>query len=84
MLYVCVLCVVAVLNAAFCMTCSLLMLVEDERSIPQSRSHNCLVGSHECLLLFITSCCSECFYGLCVCTEMVWICVLYVSFGSKV
>ena len=33
MLYVCVSCVypVAVLNAAFCMTCSLLMLVEDAR-----------------------------------------------------
>ena len=29
MLYVCVLCLVAVLNAAFCMTFSLLMLVED-------------------------------------------------------
>ena len=30
LLYVCVLCAsVAVLNAAFCMTCSLLMLVED-------------------------------------------------------
>ena len=36
---------VAVLNAAFCMTCSLLMLP---------------------------------------CTEMLWMCVLYVSFGSKV
>ena len=22
--------------------------------------------------------------GLCVCTEMLWICVLYVSFGFKV
>ena len=22
--------------------------------------------------------------GLCTCTEMVWICVLYVSFGSRV
>ena len=22
--------------------------------------------------------------GLCACTEMLWICVLYVSFGSKV
>ena len=38
---------VAVLNAAFCMTCSLLMLVEDERGdhygrgILQSRSHDC-------------------------------------------
>ena len=37
---------VAVLNAAFCMTCSLLMLVEDcnrrpyRRGILQSRSHN--------------------------------------------
>ena len=29
MLYVCVLC--AILNAAFCMTCSLLMLVKDTR-----------------------------------------------------
>ena len=72
---------VAVLNAAFCMTCSLVMLVEDARGdhmaeatiwqrrpygrgILQSRSYNCLVGSHECLLLFIPSCCSECFYDL--------------------
>ena len=31
MLYDCVLCVVADLNAAFCMTFSLLMLVQDER-----------------------------------------------------
>ena len=34
------------------------------RGILQSRSHNCLVGSHECLLLFTPSCCSECFYDL--------------------
>ena len=56
------------------------------RGIVQSWSHNCLVGSHECLLLFTPSCCSECFYYLlclCACTEM-WMCVLYVSFGSKV
>ena len=66
MLYVCVRdvmyvvsCVypVAVLNAALCMTCSLLMLVEDARrpygrGILQIRSHDCLVGSHECLILF--------------------------------
>ena len=41
----CVSCVypVAVLNAAFCMTCSLLMLVEDAIG-----DHNCLVGIHEC------------------------------------
>ena len=58
----CVSCVhpVAVLNAAFCMTCSLLMLVKDARGdhmegILQSRSHNCIVGIHECLLLFTLS-----------------------------
>ena len=43
---------VVVLNAAFCMTCSLLMLVDDaigdhRRGILQSRSHNCFIGSHE-------------------------------------
>ena len=32
--------------------------------ILQSRSHNCFIGSHECLLLFTPSCCSECFYDL--------------------
>ena len=31
------------------------------RVILQSRSHNYLVGSHECLLLFTPFCCSECF-----------------------
>ena len=43
----------AVLNGAFCMTCSLLMLVEDAGR-----------GTHECLLLFTPSCCSECIYDL--------------------
>ena len=42
---------VVVLNPAFCMTCSLLLLVEDGSGILQSRSHDFLVGSHECLLL---------------------------------
>ena len=61
---------VAVLNAALCMTCSLLMVVGDvrgdhiEEALLQSRSHNCIVYSHECLLLFTTSCCSECLYHL--------------------
>ena len=61
---------VAVLNAAFCMTCSLLMLVEDaigdhtEEAYSRACLHNCFIGSHECLLLFIPSCCSECFYDL--------------------
>ena len=48
---------VAVLNATFFMTCSLLMLVEDASGILHSRSHYCLVGSHECLLLFNPSRC---------------------------
>ena len=39
------------LQCALCTTCSLLMLVEDGRSILQSRSHDCLICSHECLLL---------------------------------
>ena len=53
---------VAVLNAAFYMTCSLLILLEDARGdhmgrgILQSRSHDCLIGSYECLLLFTPSC----------------------------
>ena len=63
---------VAVLNAAFCMTCCLLMLVEDASlrrgpygiSILQSRSHDCLIGIHECphllllwvLLSFVVAC----------------------------
>ena len=57
-------------------------------TIQKTRSHNCFICSHECLLLFTPSCCSECLYDLlrcvCACTEMLWMCVLYVSFGSKV
>ena len=34
------------------------------RGILQSRSHNCFIGSHECILLFTPSFCSECFYDL--------------------
>ena len=34
------------------------------RGILKSRSHNCFIGSHECLLLFSPSCCTECFYDL--------------------
>ena len=32
------------------------------KGILQSRSHDCLIGSHECLLLFTQSCSGECFY----------------------
>ena len=54
--------------------------------ILQSRSHDRLIGNHKCLLLFTPSCCCECFIicsGLCACTKMLCMCVLYVSFGSK-
>ena len=34
------------------------------RGILQSRSHDCLIGSQECLLLFTPSCYWECFYHL--------------------
>ena len=46
MLYVCVLCAScgSSQNAAFCMTCSLIMMVEDGRGILQSRSHKPLVS----------------------------------------
>ena len=59
---------VAVLNAAFCMTCSLLMLVEDaigdhtEEAYSRAGLVTCFIGSHECILLFTPSCCSECFF----------------------
>ena len=56
------------------------------RGILQSRSHNCLVGNHECLLLFTPSCAVSDFMicrGLCACTEMLWMCVLYVSLGLR-
>ena len=95
MLYVCVLC--ASYGSSQCCVLHDLPFVNAGRGckrrpygrgILQSRSQDCLVSSHECLLLFTPSCCSECFYDLqrcvCVCTEMLWICVLYVSFGSKV
>ena len=70
MLYVCVLCAFCGSSqCALCIPCSLLMLVNDARGdhgrgIRLSRSHDCLVYSHECLFLFTQSCCGECFYYL--------------------
>ena len=71
---------VAVLNVAFCMTCRLLMLVKDARGdhiygrdIHQGRSHDCLIGRHECLLLFphaVTVSAFIIYSGLCACIEM--------------
>ena len=44
------------------------------RGIVQSRWHDCLIGSIECLLLFTLSCCGEYLYhicrSLCACSEM--------------
>ena len=63
MLYVCVL-YASCGSSQFCMTCRLLMLVEDGRGILQSQSHDCLICRHECLFLFTPSCFCECFCHL--------------------
>ena len=58
---------VAVLNAAFCMTCSLLMLVEDAIGDHTEEAYSragLITALYECLLLFTPSCCGECFYDL--------------------
>ena len=48
-------------------------------------SHNCLVGSHVyCLPHPVAVNAFMICRGLCACTEMLWIYVLYMSFGSKV
>ena len=84
---------VAVLNAALCMTCSLLMLVEDtiDDHTEEAYSRDGLITA-----LYVAMSVSFCVphpvavsafmicIGLCACTEMLWMCVLYVSFGSKV
>ena len=84
---------VSVLNAAFCMTCSLLMLVEDaiDDHTEEAYSRAGLITA-----LYVAMSVSVCLphpvavsafmicRGLCACTEMLWMCVLYVSFGSKV
>ena len=57
------------------------------RGILQSRSHNCFIEAmsvsfclpHPVAVIAFMIC-----RGLCACTEMLWMCVLYVSFGSKV
>ena len=81
-----------VLYAVFCMTCRLLMLVEDAKddhieeaysraglrtALYAARSVSCLTH-HVAVSAFII--CSS----LCACTEMFWMCVLYVCFGFKV
>ena len=80
MLYVCVLC--ASCGSYQCCALHDLQFVNADRGckrppygrdILQIRSHDCLIGNHQCLLLFTPSCCCEFFIicsGLCACTEM--------------
>ena len=81
---------VAVINAAFCMTCRLLMLVEDAIYDHTEEAYSGLItallvamGVSFCLphpdaVIYFMIC-----RGLCACNEMLWM-LLYVSFGSKV
>ena len=71
---------VAVLTAALCMTCSLLMLLENARGDHMEEAYcragllTALKGSHECLLLYPHHVVVSTFIirsGLCACTEMV-------------
>ena len=68
----CVSCVhpVAVLNAAFCMTCSLLMLVEDARGDHMEAAYSIAINvsfslPHPVAVSAFIIC-----IGLCACTEM--------------
>ena len=72
----CLVCTVhpaAVLNAAFGITCSLLMLVEDARGDHMEESYSRAGLMHECLLLLPHPAAPSAFIicrGLCACTEM--------------
>ena len=84
---------VAVLNAVFSMTCSLLMLVEDARGGHMKEAYSraglrtslyvamsvsfCL--SHPVAVSAFIIC-----SGWCACPGILWMCVLYVSFRYKV
>ena len=84
---------VAVLNAAFCMTCSLLMMVEEARGDHMEEAY-CRAGLITALYVAMSVSfglphpVAVCYFivcrGLCACTEMLWMCVLYVIFWSKV
>ena len=75
---------VTVLNAAFCMTCSLLLLVEDARGYHTEEAYSRAMSVSFCLPHPVAVCAFMICMGLCACTKMLWVCVLYVSFGSKV
>ena len=83
---------VAVFNAAFCMTCSLLMLVEDtigDHTEGAYSSAGLITALWEamsvsfCLPHPVAVSAFMICRVLCACTEMLWMCVLYVSFASK-
>ena len=63
---------VAILNVAFCITCSLLILVEDTRCDHMKEANSragfmtVLKVVMKCLLLFAPSCCCECFLSFVV------------------
>ena len=91
----CVSCVhpVAVLNAASCMPCSLLMLVEDAID---DHTEEAYYRTGLITALYVAMSVSFCLShpvavsafmicrGVCACTEMLWMCMMYMSFGSKV
>ena len=54
------------------------------RVILQSWPHNCIVSVSFCLPHSVAVSAFMICRGLCACTEMLWMGVLYVSFGSKV
>ena len=94
MLYVCVLCASCGSQCCILHDLQFVNAIEDARGdhyggvILQNLSHDCLIGSHECLLLFTPSYCGEGFIIICrglrAYTKMVCMCVLYVSFGSNI
>ena len=94
MLYVCVLC--ASCGSSQCCVLHDLQFVNASRGcnrrpyrrgMLQSRSHNCLsvaMSVSFCLPHPVAVSAFMICRGLCACTMMVWMCLLYVSFGSKV
>ena len=83
---------VAVINAAFYMTCSLLMLVEDAIG-DHTEEANSRAGLTTALKVAMSvsfrlphpvavSAFMIC-RGLCACTEILWMWVMYVSFGPR-
>ena len=75
---------VAVLNAAFCMTCSLLMLVEEEIGDHTEEAYSRAGLITALSVAMSVSFCLPHPVAVSACTEMLWMCVLYVSFRSKV